>query len=168
MNHEFRKLAGIKEDTEALNRLKSGTVGYMELPQRCSGFVCGNCVSFKGEACQNPKVLAPVNPKSGCCNLFFPTDKETVAPAKWVASTPAVGEAAFDKGASDEAHTVAGEELSRALDDLQQQRADIDEEIAALNKAWSEWDYQYLLKKRYLSSSLVAKLKKEREYVYGK
>lgn len=79
-----------------------------------------------------------------------------------------VQEAAYDSGASDEAHTAAGEELSRALDDLQQQKADIDEEIAALNKAWSEWDYQYLLKKRYLSSSLVAKLKKERAYVYGK
>lgn len=66
-----------------------------------------------------------------------------------------------------EAHSVAGEELDRALQALRDRKADIEEEISELEKAWSEWDYDYLLKKRYLSSSLVAKLKKEREYVYG-
>lgn len=77
-------------------------------------------------------------------------------------------EAAYDEGEADEAHTVAGEELAQALADLQDRKADLDKEIAALEKAWSEWDYDWLAKKRYLSSSLIKKLKAEREYVYGK
>lgn len=71
-------------------------------------------------------------------------------------------EAAFDEGEPDEAHTAAGQELAQALTDLQGRKADIDEEIAALEKAWSSWDYDWLAKKRYLSSSLIKKLRDER------
>ena len=71
-------------------------------------------------------------------------------------------EAAYDEGEPDEAHTVAGQELAQALTDLQDRKADIDEEIAALEKAWSSWDYDWLAKKRYLSPSLIKKLRDER------
>jgi hypothetical protein len=76
-------------------------------------------------------------------------------------------EAAYDKGAADEAHTVAGEQLAQAVADLKDQRADLDEEIALLEKAWSNWDYKWLTVKRYISPALAAKLKAERAYVYG-
>lgn len=76
-------------------------------------------------------------------------------------------EAAYDKGAPDEAHTVAGEQLAQAVTDLKDRRADIDEELAALEKAWSNWDYKWLTVKRYISPALAAKLKAERDYVYG-
>jgi hypothetical protein len=77
-------------------------------------------------------------------------------------------EAAYDKGSPDEAHTVAGEQLAQAVADLKDQRADLDEEIAALEKAWSNWDYKWLTVKRYISPALATKLKAERDYVYGK
>lgn len=67
-----------------------------------------------------------------------------------------------------DASATAGNVLQAALDDLKEQRADIDEEIRNVEKAWGEWDFDYLLKKRYLSSSLVKALKAERDYVYGK
>lgn len=76
-------------------------------------------------------------------------------------------EAAYDEGEADEAHTVAGKELAQALADLQDRKADIDEEISALEKAWGEWDYDWLAKKRYLTPGLVKKLKAERDRAQG-
>jgi hypothetical protein len=67
-----------------------------------------------------------------------------------------------------DASSTAGEILQGALDELNDRFSELGREIRDLETAWSKWDFDYLLKHKYLSSSLVKELKAERDYVYGK
>ena len=63
-------------DDEAIKRLKSKEVVYMELKE--SKFMCGQCIFFKDGFCNSSKVKSIVNGSKGCCNLYSPKDKDIV------------------------------------------------------------------------------------------
>lgn len=67
----------------ALKRLTSEKVNYMELPVRGGAFSCGNCRFQRDGHCGNPRVLSPISPSFGCCNLFEPAHYEPVPVEHW-------------------------------------------------------------------------------------
>jgi hypothetical protein len=70
------------DDTEpdALSRLLSKEVGYMEVLGKAGAFSCDACRSYdSGEGrCDNEAVRAPVSDDHGCCNLWWPADESAV------------------------------------------------------------------------------------------
>ena len=75
----------IKEELEAIQRLQAKDVTYMELQE--SEFRCGQCIFANQEGyCKNKKIMAMVNLKKGCCNLYKPRQQDEVSPDNWVAN----------------------------------------------------------------------------------
>ncbi len=77
INEEVKNVAEVKE---AIERLKSKDVVYMELQE--STFSCSQCIFFKEGYCKNKKILAIVSPR-GCCNLYFPAKKDEKPSENW-------------------------------------------------------------------------------------
>lgn len=69
------------DNNDAINRLKSNDVVYMELKE--SKFMCGFCVFFKDRFCNNNKIKSIVSGDKGCCNLYSPKAKDIVESNEW-------------------------------------------------------------------------------------
>lgn len=70
-----------ENDKEALKRMSSKQVGYMEISAEAKGFACGACRSINTEGfCQNPEVKGYVSAKHGCCNHFYPKSGKITFP----------------------------------------------------------------------------------------
>lgn len=77
INEEVKSISEVKD---AVQRLKSKEVAYMELKE--STFSCSQCIFFKDGYCTNKKILAIVSPK-GCCNLYLPAKKDEKPSEDW-------------------------------------------------------------------------------------
>ena len=50
--------------------------GYMVLPEKCTGFVCGNCTWADNGFCNHKSIQTEINVESGCCSHFYPRNEE--------------------------------------------------------------------------------------------
>jgi len=71
---------GDETEPDAVGRLLSKAVSYMEVLDKAGAFSCEMCRSFDPDEsfCDNGSVNAPVSGDHGCCNLWWPTDEASV------------------------------------------------------------------------------------------